>query len=68
MVQVIKEILISSCNNKVHEIDYFVKNISSLLQDQLKFNSIKINTLLHREQLSRTNFINNEIKMYKNLI
>ena len=61
-------ILISGSNNKEFEIDCFVRNISSLLDDQLKFNSIRVNTLLNREQLSRTNFINNEIKMYKNII
>ena len=61
-------ILISGSNNKEFEIDCFVRNISSLLHDQLKFNSIRVNTLLNREQLSRTNFINNEIKMYKTII
>ena len=61
-------VLISNGMNKQEEINSFVKNIAILLQDDLKFNTIKSNTVLNREQLSRTNFITNEINMYYNLI
>ena len=61
-------ILISENSNKDYEIDCFVNHITNLLQDQVKLDQLSSNSLLNREQLSRTNFIKNEINMYNNII
>jgi glycosyltransferase involved in cell wall biosynthesis len=61
-------ILISENSNKDYEIDCFVNHITILFQDKVKLGQLSKNTLLNREQLSRKNFIKNEINMYNNII
>jgi glycosyltransferase involved in cell wall biosynthesis len=57
-------VLIPQNKNIFSEINAFTREIKFLINNQNFLNSIKENTLLEREKLSRNNFVNNEIKMY----